>query len=183
MNVDGSGGPPANPLMMRLFELIDDGEWHEVEPLLREVGKMIPPGQAIRRAELRRRNSGHATPLERRRPVSEERQIVSGQRSFARDTINSARTHVEVKFDEDGVEHIRMLSLPPRVRRDRARARAHHHFDAADLADEIGKGADARALINELSPTQLYDLALELAKREAARQFGYGPAYGGPPKG
>lgn len=171
------GGPPASPLVMKVCELLDDGEWHDVEWLIREVGKLVPPGQAIRRAELRRKQNARDAPAERQRPYNEDRQIASGRRSFVRDAINSSREH----FETDG-QRIRMLSLPSRVKRDRARARAQHHFEPADLADEIGRGANARAIINELSPNQLYDLALELANREAARQFGYGPAYGGPPK-
>lgn len=163
------GGPPATPLAMRVCELLDDGEWKPFEAIAREAGKLVPPGQAMRRAEVRRKGQRHGAPAQRSRPISEERAIASGRRSFVRDTINATRQCFEFKQDDDDVEYVRMTSLPPRVRRDRARQRAHHHFVPGDLADEIRDGAHAAALIKELSLPQLQELAMELAKREQAR--------------
>lgn len=162
-----SGGGPSSPLTMKVCELLDDREWHRVEEIIREVGKLVPPGQAIRRAELRRKNTSR-TP-ERKQPVSEDRLIKSGRRSFVRDSMGSARPHVELKFDDEGVEWVRLLSLPPRVARDRARARAHFHFDPVTLANELRDGADARALLGELSQQNLLKVGIELAQRERAR--------------
>lgn len=161
-------------MQMKLCELLDDREWHKAEDLILELGKLIPPGQAIRRAELRRRLASgqrNEAPSERARPLSKDRQIAGGRRSYARDAFSGMRKYTETKFDDEGVEWMRMIELPARVKRDRARARAHFHFEPSDLADEIGAGADAPALIKELTPKQLTELALELARRERARQL------------
>lgn len=165
------GGPPASPVQLKLVEVLEDREWHDVEKVIREVGKIIPPGQAVRRAEVRRKGAtkpNREVPAERKRPLSEDRLIASGRRSYARDAFHGTRKYLEFKR-EDGVEWVRLLEIPGRVARDRARARARFHFEPTELADEIRDGADAGAMMGELSPAQLLVLALELARRERAR--------------
>lgn len=162
------GGPPANPLVVKLCELCEDGDWHELEPILREIGKLVPPGKAIRRAESIRQSVANA-PAERHQPKPPERLIQYGRRSWARDALGASRRYFEQKEDADGTRWIRMRELPPRVARDRARARAHAHFDPVELADELRAGAVASALLGELSQPQLLRVAVELASRERAR--------------
>ena len=41
----------------RLVELLVDGNWHDLEQVLAEVGKLVPPGQAMREMERSRRNN------------------------------------------------------------------------------------------------------------------------------
>jgi hypothetical protein len=152
---------------MRLYEVLDDREWHNEEEVIREVGKVIPPGQAIRRNELRRANQ-RGKKEERQRPLSEERRITAGRRDFVRDALTASAKYHEVKV-VDGQRWVRATGIPPRVARDRARARAHFHLDPELLADEIAQGADADALLSELDRQQLKKVALELARRERRR--------------
>ena len=110
-----SGGPPANPLTMRACELLDDREWHELEALFRALGKLVPPGKAVRRAERERKGQrGGTAPSERVKERSHERLIQFGRRSYARDAINASARYFERKTDDERVEWIRMLEVPPR---------------------------------------------------------------------
>ena len=141
-------------------DLLTDGEWREYEWMIRELGKLVPPGRAIRRNEQDRSYNSDAR--ERVRPLSPERAIQAGRRAIVRDALRvSSYEHEE----RDGIRFVRMLRVPPRVARERARRRAHALFDPAQLADELARGADAHGLLGELSERQIRLLALALVER------------------
>lgn len=46
--------PPRSPVRLRLDELLADGDWHDREPIVLALMPLVPPGQAVRRANLNR---------------------------------------------------------------------------------------------------------------------------------
>jgi hypothetical protein len=109
-----SGGQPPGPILRRAVELLEGGEWHDFEAVMRELGKLVPPGVAIRRAE-RTRRLATGTP-ERQRPRPTERQIESGKRQIVRETISRP------DFERDPLgapKRIRLLSVPLSIGRER----------------------------------------------------------------
>lgn len=169
------GGPESSEVARKLVELLERGGEQGVdkETVIREVGKVIPPGRAIRQAERARRKAAGVergtVPEQRARPVSDDRLIQYGRRALVVAAFHTMKANIERYKDADGVEWVRLLSVPPAVARDRARARAHHQFDEVDIADELRDGAPASALLGELTPAQLMRVALELARRERER--------------
>lgn len=122
------------PIHNRALELLADGEWHDRDWVVREVGKVVPPGRALRDVERRRKLT-----IERRikrgltvtEGALEERQhkrdenllIASGQRGIALDILYSG-ARFEHRTDERGKPWVRLL--PPPM----------HHQTAARLARE-----------------------------------------------
>lgn len=122
-----------------LYEQLNDGEWHPMEPLLRQVARWVPPGQALRRVERERvtqreryvRNRGFEPPRRARQAGEDDRRIMieSGQRRIARDLVKAAcqnstkqRSAYEVKKDANGRYLMRMTAVPWVIRGDQARA-------------------------------------------------------------
>lgn len=122
-----------------LYEQLRDGDWHPMEPLLRQVARWVPPGIALRRVERERvtqreryvRRRGGDPPSRARQAGEDDRRVMiaSGQRRIARDLVKAAsqnntkqRSAYEVKKDQDGVYLMRMVALPWVIRGDQARA-------------------------------------------------------------
>lgn len=103
-----------SPSTQRLFELADDGEWHDVEPVLAEMGRLVLPGRAYRRAEQNRLNSTgvdeHGNKKPRRKPRTHEELIAIGRHLIARELLNSQR-RVERRV-VDGVKQFRLRPAP-----------------------------------------------------------------------
>jgi hypothetical protein len=117
-------------LAQRAYELLGDGKWHDYEKTLRELAKLVPPGVALRKNEMRRAQSE----VQRRRkglgvrtgaktgPVfTVEQQMESGRREIVRTYLGNDFFEV----DEHGLvgrnysspplqRNIRML-YPPRA--------------------------------------------------------------------
>lgn len=169
------GGAEASELAKKLVELLERGGEQGVdkETLIRESGKVIPPGRAIRQSERSRKKAAGvergSVPEQRARAVSDDRLIQYGRRAIVVAALRTMRANIERYDDADGVEWVRLLSVPPAVARDRARARAHHLFDAVEVADELRDGAPIRVLLGELTPAQLMSVTVELAERERRR--------------
>lgn len=170
------GGPEASELSTKLVELLERGgePGVERETLIREAGKIIPPGRAMRQAEIARKGSskGRGAPSARTRPVSDDRLVQIGRRGIVVSALVNMKAYRQVEQypDADGVEWVRLLEVPPAVARDRARVRAHHQFDVVEVVDEIRDGTIAAStLLGELTPAQLMRVALELAARERQR--------------
>lgn len=152
----------ANELLMRVCELLDDHEWHDYESVVRELGKLIPPGVAIRRNELDRSQQSEGRPRHMR--TSEERQIQSGKRGITRDAMRSR--YFERKSDGARVM-VRLVRLPDSVARSRAR-QARETFDPRRVCDELARGALDHRVMSALTIVQLRALARELAERARA---------------
>lgn len=104
--------------MLRVTELLEDGEWHDFEEVLAQLMKLIPPGRALRRTEAMRRYKSDAE--ERQRPFSQERQIASGKRAIAKDAL--AKPYIEIyPLGKVKNKRVRMTELPPKVRVERSR--------------------------------------------------------------
>lgn len=76
---------PATAHALAAEKLLADGEWHDGLELIAVIEKEIPPGIAVRKAELNRasrsaRRNGQALPRKVERPVAA--QIRSGKRSI-----------------------------------------------------------------------------------------------------
>jgi hypothetical protein len=72
----------------RVHELLGDGKWHNFEQAVAELGKLIPPGIAMRVSEQDRRRH---TPGPRSQPRDVERQIQTGRRIIVRAMFKTAR--------------------------------------------------------------------------------------------
>lgn len=114
------GGPEWKTRIYRyMAEDLADGEWHYLEPLLALVGRLVPPGRALRAREadrLRKSRDGA-------RPVSHEDMIRRGARRVVRDEMLGVRPDrpFEIRVNDDGVSQIRMIKLPAAIRGDRRR--------------------------------------------------------------
>lgn len=122
-----------------LYEQLADGSWHPMEPLLRQVARWVPPGQALRRVERDRvtqreryvRGRGVEPPRRARQVGEDDRRtmIETGQRRIARDLVKAAsqnstkqRSAYEVKKDANGRYLMRMVTVPWVIRGDQSRA-------------------------------------------------------------
>lgn len=74
----------------RIYELLRDGKWHDLDPIIADVGQLVPPGMAIRRAEESRRGSSQYDSRglkaeevgPRKRPRTTEQLIRFGRRAI-----------------------------------------------------------------------------------------------------
>ncbi|WP_460630121.1 hypothetical protein [Intrasporangium mesophilum] len=113
-----------------MCDLLEGRGWVQREWLIREAGKVIPPGQAIRQAERDRRKAAGRDrpkpPSERAIARSEDRLIQAGRRTLvvARLRLRYGSAFIERMTDAEGVEWVRMLSLPESVVQERERLRA-----------------------------------------------------------
>ena len=77
---------PRSPWTARMDEVLDDGEWHELEEVLAAGITMVPPGRAYRKGEWNRlRLKGPAT----RHVGTREQSVATGARIIARKSIES----------------------------------------------------------------------------------------------
>jgi hypothetical protein len=79
-------------------DLLADGQWHDLEVILREMGKFIPPGQAVREMERSRRKSARHRGLEvkpRTFHRSPEREVESGRRRLALEALRHGHFEVD----------------------------------------------------------------------------------------
>ena len=53
-----NGGSRPSELLMKVAELLDDRLWHPLEAVIKDAGKVIPPGKAMRVSEKRRQARG-----------------------------------------------------------------------------------------------------------------------------
>lgn len=161
-----NGGPPAGAPLLRLVEVLEDGQWHRLEDVITEVGKAIPPGRAVRRNELARRSAGG--PAERKRPTSHERVIAAGKRAIVNDTINSAQAFFErtpATRPRDPERMIRMVKMPPRVARDRAFAAQGTPMQADELVEKVLTADSPRIVVQDLTRSMVDRLAVRLVER------------------
>jgi hypothetical protein len=74
----------------RVTELLGDGQWHNYEATVRELGKLIPPGIAVRKVEKERlgegtkQRGGTPAPAKRKHALPIEKQVENGRRSLVR---------------------------------------------------------------------------------------------------
>jgi hypothetical protein len=71
-----------SPQLARAYELLADGEWHEREQLVRELGKVIPPGVALRYNEARRRQDPNRRRARGQPTSATAERVVSRSTSF-----------------------------------------------------------------------------------------------------
>lgn len=94
-------GQPS-PYLQRALALLADGSWHNQETVLREMIKLIPPGQCLRRAERNRTLQFDGRPLTPRRITrSTEYLRLTGGRAIAVDSLKQAPA-LERKKDANG---------------------------------------------------------------------------------
>jgi hypothetical protein len=150
-------------VLRAVVDMLDDGQPREVEAVIREAGKKIPPGVAIRRNErtrqsLSRRRNG--TVKERAKPLSEERQIEAGRRAMVREALRPRFFAIE---DRDGKKYVRLVNMPPRVLRDRAAEAAGESVDPAVVIERAKAGDDVTMLLHDLTRPALMRVTLALA--------------------
>lgn len=165
-----TGGRPPSELALKIIELLEDGEWHDYEKTIREAGKIIPPGRAMRRAEQARRGANPNSPSERARPLPPERLVATGRRYIVRDGLRGG--HVETKTDSDGVRWVRLTGLPDAVASTRTREQRERDAESARAAElvelraKLRAGADPHELLSELPRATLLRFAVSLAHCE-----------------
>ena len=101
-------------LMLRVCELLDDGDWHDLEHVYREAGKTIPPGRAIRSAEYNRAKVRNA-PAHRVKTRSNDQLITYGRRRIIYELLRHAS--FETRQGPDGGRVVRMIQPPGQVQR------------------------------------------------------------------
>ena len=92
-----------SPIRARLLELLDDEEWHDYERIMAQCIKLVPPGQAYRKAEesrlaARQREGLPATP--RKKYTDSDKVIRSGARQVVSQLIQGQK---EFEIEPRGV--------------------------------------------------------------------------------
>lgn len=159
------GGPAPSEVLLKLVEVLEDGEWHSVSEVHDEVGKAIPPGVARRAAEVQRRSSKPQS-AERVKPASDAQLVRTGRRAKTRDLLAKFQPGV-LEFDPDRGEgsKVRMLQLPPRVvawRRLQEQGRAVH---TATVLDDLLASHDPEAMMVDWKVQRLKVALLQAIKR------------------
>lgn len=105
-----------SPPMQRAVQVLIDGEWHDEEQVLLAMMRVIPPGQAMRRAESKRRGQRAAA---RARFESPHRQVqrdpetlrAMGARAIAGDLLRHSkrieRADRRVRIRPEALERLR----------------------------------------------------------------------------
>lgn len=87
----------------RLWALLEDGEWADLEPIRAKLAAGVAPGRALRCYEQRAANWQKRTGPRQGPELSDEEKIGSGQRTLARAAINSMKSrYVQVVETESG---------------------------------------------------------------------------------
>jgi hypothetical protein len=167
------GGTEPGAVLLKLVEVLQDGEWHNLEDVHREVGKVIAPGVALRRNERNRRSlqRRHESPEgERTRPISTERAIQAGKRSIVTDALaqHSERSYFQrtpARFPKDPDRLVRMVKMPPAVAQYRALQAAGRLFLADEVVDVMMTSDHPRVVLDSLSREQVQRVAVRLVER------------------
>jgi len=111
----------------RLSELLGDGQWHDAEPVIRDLSKLVPPGVAVRRNERARRKSKYDRgPEKRKRPITAEAAVRSGARMVVRAVLATTRGSkqgpYETRWLPEGVQQVRIHHKPQAIISDERRA-------------------------------------------------------------
>lgn len=169
-------------MALRAVELLGDGKWHSLEETIVKLRSTIPPGPAMRSAELERRLAlgiGKGEPMPPRRfpdtPLS--RLIQIGQRTLARNFLtDGSGFEVDPGVPGNGREarvlnaarRIRMVAPPRaahgnpnRIERDQLKAQIEHLSGrVAVIGMELDTLVDqAKAADNALTPGVLHAVA------------------------
>lgn len=169
------GGNPPSPVLVRACELLEDGEWKYLEEVLKECGKLVPPGQAMRQMERLRTYKG--SPDGRKKPLDVHRQIEAGKRSVARAILWKPKVFEFYPPNKgtrgptrDTTRLIRLIEVPTSVKR----WRAGQFFDAAALVDklEVADEDEYRRILDTIEwRRDVERVAEELASRLKAARF------------
>jgi len=163
----GHGGPPASPILTRAVELTEDGQWHNMEKLLRELAKMVPPGRAMRRAESNRLNVGGPP---QRATGEVERILKTGRRSIVRDFVRppwfELDPPVAVSGRVDPDRKVRLVQVPKRMIRDRGRSADGTYFNPVIIAKRLREAEQPRIILRTLKQSELLLVVLELLNAE-----------------
>lgn len=102
-----------SPWTIRARELLADGNWHELEPLLNELAKLVPPGRALRRNENARLKARNQGPAMRTYPRSKDYLIASGARRIVREALlgTNSKTWIE-RETQNGRSVVRLRPRP-----------------------------------------------------------------------
>jgi hypothetical protein len=131
-------GQPLSEWRKRIHELLADGEWHELDPVVKDALLRVPPGPAFRHAEKQReRQSG-----EPRQRGDMDDAIAAGRRSIAMQSVGAAvRSGKLERKEENGKlwlrdpQAARLRGVSPQYVAQRAAQQGMSVAD--DLADEL----------------------------------------------
>lgn len=157
------GGPRPTELLLKLCDVLGDQQWHPLEAVVAEAGKVIPPGIAMRRTERERKYSGPEQRVKAREP---ERLIQLGKASIVKEVLYGA--NFERKHEGDRIL-VRMATLPQRVRYERSRLLVDRLLASHDAIGEVFADGVPKVILGQLTYEQLFQVALELANRERER--------------
>lgn len=107
--------PTASIALREALSLLQDGEWHDVDEVIRKVMLKVEPGKAVRTAERTRRNAAnqhgnYAMPEVRKFELPTERLVEIGARQKAYDTLHNKRW-----FERDTQEGRRRIRIRPEL--------------------------------------------------------------------
>lgn len=160
-------------LAVRAWELLGDTDWHDLEPVLQNLMRLVPPGVALREHEKARaldragRERRRGAPPDQARahphPTSRESRQRTGARKVVRDFLRSASggksaAAFERRTRDGGVRQIRMLR-PMRASRADPLAAIR---DRLDLENQLLRG-QVKALADYLASLGHGDAAAALA--------------------
>lgn len=124
-------GAPLSEWRKRVQALLEDGEWHEQEPVVRDAMRFVPPGPAYRHAEYAR-TRGNDAPRQR---GDQSDAIAAGQRQMTMQSIHAAVRNGKIERKREGdVTYLRLTSGSPK--------RPAGWTESDDLAEELRRQLD-----------------------------------------
>jgi hypothetical protein len=106
----GAQPTKRTPETQRMYELLDDGEWHYIKDIVSEMARKVHPGRATRYVEKQRASSANGRP--RVQELSVEHQVLSGKRGRANSALKAAvsRGALEVRDQNTDMPQVRLTS-------------------------------------------------------------------------
>jgi hypothetical protein len=105
-----------SPWMTKVYELLADGNWHDLEQLLEAAMPLVPPGvarrQAVHARDKWRENHGHTGPRVHPALSRPQDPVRVGARRKVMDSISSAKQRGQI--EQRGSGSGRQLRLTPR---------------------------------------------------------------------
>lgn len=162
-----AGNRPPTAWLLRLVELLEDGEWHPYHVVLDEAAKVVPPGEAYRRC----------TAKGTRGVWNDERRKTYGARELVRATLANPvlfESKPRRRVAAGQVKLVRMVKVPGSVAWARKEPERRVAVHARRVRDALRSEDEALAyrLLGKLTREEVERVVVEMARRGRAKPGG-----------